>query len=351
MRATLQKNSLATSIQFNSRQALMSKCRSTQQVGFTLVELLVALAISTVVVIAAFSGLIISRQGFTAVDASSQLRDNARFAGDLLQRLVVQTGYMSDRTISTPVGADATSNPNPAPNVSGFNNATASSSDPTGSSTSRGSISLDGSDVLVLRFQANETFSGSGKTDGSTIDCAGNSITSPAVNRQDRVWSVLHVATSIIDGEPSLYCSVGKDNPQPIIKGVETFQVLYGVDNVVPGVAPVANTAIANVPNLYLRADQMTVPGDPVGTNANWERVRSIRVGMVLRGPLGSSPVASDASKVYYPFGLGAGADSGTKGSSLSSSTDQGTIFKPGSDTRLRQTVTFTIHLRNDQNV
>lgn len=182
------------------------------------------------------------------------------------------------------------------------------------------------------------------------IDCVGNSITSPATNRQDRVWSVLHVATGI-DGEPSLYCSVGTNDPQPIIKGVETFQVLYGVDTVTPGVAPAANAAIANVPNLYLRADQMTVPGDPVGTNANWERVRSIRFGMVLRGPLGSSPIASDANKTYYPFGLGAGADRGTKGSSLSSTADPGTIFKPGSDTRLRQTVTLTIHLRNDQNV
>ena len=350
MRDTMQKNGLTIDTPLNSRQVLMHKCRSTQQAGFTLVELLVALAISTVVVIAAFSGLIISRQGFTAVDASSQLRDNARFAGDLLQRLVVQTGYMSDRTITNPVGADATSNPNPPPDVSGFNNATASSSDPTGSSTSRGPSSLDGSDVLVLRFQANETFSGSGKTDGSTIDCAGNSITSPAINRQDRVWSVLHVAAGI-DGEPSLYCSVGINNPQPIIKGVETFQVLYGVDTVIPGVAPAANAAISNVPNLYLRADQMTVPGDPAGTNANWERVRSIRVGIVLRGPLGSSPVASDANKIYYPFGLGAGSDVGAKGSSLSSTTDQGTTFKPGSDTRLRQTVTFTIPLRNDQNV
>ena len=62
--------------------------RPKNQSGLSLVELLVAMAISTVIAIAAVSALIVSRQGFTTVDAASQLRDNARFATDLIQRLV-----------------------------------------------------------------------------------------------------------------------------------------------------------------------------------------------------------------------------------------------------------------------
>ncbi|MFN5940974.1 MAG: PilW family protein, partial [Polaromonas sp.] len=55
-------------------------CSRRRSLGLTLVELLVALAISAVIALAAISALIVSRQGFTTVDAASQLRDNARFA-------------------------------------------------------------------------------------------------------------------------------------------------------------------------------------------------------------------------------------------------------------------------------
>ena len=60
------------------------------QAGLTLIELMVAMVISLVIVLAATAALLISRQGFTSVDAASQLRDSARFAQDVLQRLGVQ---------------------------------------------------------------------------------------------------------------------------------------------------------------------------------------------------------------------------------------------------------------------
>jgi type IV pilus assembly protein PilW len=44
--------------------------------GLTLIELLVAMALSLLVVLAAVSALVVARQGFSSVDASSQLRDN-----------------------------------------------------------------------------------------------------------------------------------------------------------------------------------------------------------------------------------------------------------------------------------
>lgn len=331
-----------------------------KQQGFTLIELLVALAVSTLVTLAAFSALIISRQGLTAVDAASQLRDNARFATDLMQRIAVQAGYLSDRSISNPketnIPQSSTSTDdiclfNLAPDVCGFNNSLVRSTSPTGLPTTRPTGTTDGSDILILRYQANE-ISNIGPTtlttDGSMIDCSGNSITSPASNRQDRQWSVFHVALGA-DGEPSLYCSVGLVS-QPIIRGVETFQVLYGVDKVTAGLATTVTT-VPNVVTNYLRADQFLVPGNLIETQKNWGRVRNIRIGMVLRGPLGSSPVLSNANTTYYPLGIGASASGGSIGSALSTPADPGSIFKPGSDTRLRQVITFTIHLRNDQNV
>ena len=84
-----------------------------------------------------------------------------------------------------------------------------------------------------------------------------------------------------------------------------------------------------------------------MATNANWRRVRSMRIGVVLRGPANSAQ--DRTAQTYYPFGAGVATSGGAKGSALSSMSDEGTIFSPTADGRLRQVVTFTVHLRNDQ--
>ena len=321
------------------------------QTGLTLVELLVAMAISTLITIAALSALIISRQGFTAVDVASQLRDNARFTTDLVQRLAVQAGYRDVQFITNPLVGAVGIPIAPPPNISGFNNALASASDPTNVSTARAvGPALDGSDILILRYQASETFPGSGVSDNTMIDCAGNPSTSLPTDPSDRVLSVLHVKVN--QGEPSLMCTTvnpitGIFSVQPVIQGVENFQVLYGVDNVTPNTAPVAGATTDDVPDRYLRADQMTVAADVPGTNANWARVRSIRVGMVLRGPPGSAQ--DNVALTFFPLGRAKNSSGGAVGSAMASANDPGTTFQPGADGRLRQVVTFTVHLRNSQ--
>lgn len=320
-----------------------------RQSGLTLVELLVAMTISLVIVIAAVSALVVSRRGFATVDAASQLRDNARFATDLIERLGVQAGYedvaYAATTRSASVLGVAT---NPDPNITGFNNAIPSSTDPYNSAAARPAGTVgEGSDALILRYQAAESFPGSGVSDGSMIDCAGNPLGAIAQNRDDRSTSVLYVDISAIDGEPSLMCSTGPSTAQPIIRGVENFQVLYGVDSVIPNTAPTGTVAAYSVANRYLRADQMVVGGDAIGTNANWRRVRSLRIGMVLRGPVGSA--LETASRRLYPLGQAKASATGAPGSAMSSANDVNTAFDTPIDSRLRQTVTFTVHLRNEQ--
>lgn len=317
-----------------------------RQCGLTLVELLVALAISSIVAIAAISALIVSRQGLTTIDAASQLRDNARFAADLIQRLGVQAGYedfiyATTTRLANVVGVAT----NPDSDVAGFNNAISSYTDPYNTATARtaGTVGY-GSDVLILRYQASETLPGSGVSDKTMIDCSGSPSTAIPANRDDRMVSVLYV--DISQGEPSLMCSTGPSTAQPIVQGVENFQVLYGVDNVTPNTAP-GSTTTDSVADRFLRADQMVVTGDPIGTNANWRRVRALRIGMVIRGPLGSAQ--DTTAQTLYPLGQAKNASGGSPGSAMSSSSDPGTIFSPGADSRMRQAVTFTVHLRNEQ--
>lgn len=319
--------------------------------GMTLVELLVAMTISLIIVLAAVAALTVARRGFSTVDAASQLRDSGRFAADLIQRLGVQAGYKDVRFAGRPCLAGEPNCP-PAPDVMGMDNALSSSTDPLNSSTSRaiGSVGY-GSDILILRYQTSELNPGvfASSADNTMIDCAGFTGNGAPANRDDRMFSVLHVDTSPTTGEPTLMCTyeqpAGTFNVQPIVDGVEIFQVLYGVDGVTPNTAPTASTD--RVPERFLSASQMTVAGDSVATAANWRRVRSIRIGMVLRGPPNSAQ--GQTTPKLYPFGSGSNAAGGPAGSALSSSSDPGTEFTPPSDGRLRQVVTFTVHLRNFQ--
>ena len=107
-----------------------------------------------------------------------------------------------------------------------------------------------------------------------------------------------------------------------------------------------ANTAptgdVSTVPNQYLRADQLQVTNlsteqeNENATNTNWRRVRSVRVGLVLRGSEGSAQNAEN--RIYFPLG----------GENYSNVDDVGSRLAVN-DNRLRHVVTFTVLLRNCQ--
>ena len=218
-----------------------------RQRGMTLVELLVAMAIGLLVVLVTVAALLMSRQGAATVDASSQLRDDSRFASQLIQRLVVQAGFEDwnyaggEYSGSSAIYKLKNNNLNIGalqPSVYGFDNALASPTDPLNASLTR-TDSYNG-DILILQYQTVKSNfdQNSSETDGSMITCAGTSPSIAATNRGDRAISVLHLAVSA--GEPTLMCTTRNDTTGvfytvPLVKGVESFQVLYGVDNVTPG--------------------------------------------------------------------------------------------------------------------
>jgi len=324
------------------------------QRGVTLVELMVALAVSMVVALAALAALNIARQGFTVNDSAAQLRENGRFVSDLLQRLVVQTGFkdLSYATTARPTNvAGIVSNPPPA--IYGLNNSSRVSTDAWDTGTTRLSGTTGyGSDILVLRFQPSSNSSTATAADGSMINCNGESLTTLPTNRDDRAISIIHLGTDS-DGEPSLMCSSIPVNSSTVtqttlIRGVENFQVLYGTDSIGPS-NTVTTGSPDSLPDRYLRADELTVGGNLTATYFNWRRVRSVRIGLVLRSPPGQSTDATSA--VFLPFGVGQGSSSGADGSAFASSNDPGTTASENTftDTRFRRAVTFTVHLRNDQ--
>ena len=335
-------NSMTTSVR---RRPL-----STAQAGLTLIELLVAMTLGLLIVLAASAALLVSRQGFFAVDAASQLRDNARYAQSIVQRVGVQAGFKNVDMLVPPPPEDPTDPYKPY--VFGINNAKRAESQGWDESSAWGTNDAGkNSDILVLRAQTSSASPLSTASDNTMIDCLGVAPTALPTDADDGFISILHVQASS-DGEPSLMCtreaSGGGFEAQPLVQGVESFQVLYGVDNVVPNTAPTGTTD--SVPERYLRANQLTVTGNDAATYANWRRVRSLRIGMVLRSQPGSA--VDTASQTFYPLGTSKSSTSGTVGSAFAHATDDpGSEFTPAVDRRLRQVVTFTVHLRNFQDL
>lgn len=346
--------------------------------GFTLVELMVALALSLLIVAASVSALLVSRQGFSSVDAASQLRDNARFATDFITRLSVQSGY-KDVTFVDTVTQSAFKHTgvsvDPDPPISGFNNAVlgGDASDPIGSSTNDsrnsscsvadGTACANGSDILILRYQTSalntESALGGTEVDNAMFNCAGVPQTNTATSSSDVIESMLYVSTPTTAApEPALMCKYRNGagttwaNPTPLVQGVESFQVLYGTDGVQPNTVPVAAAPLGaapsggqpdTIPERYLRADQLVVAGNTAATKENWRRVRSLRIGLIVRGPVGSAQAPS--AQRFYPF-----APFGTLAAAPTNFSDT-FLNVAATDTRVRQVVTFTVYLHNFQGI
>lgn len=329
-----------------------------RQSGLTLIELLVALGLGLFVVLVAATALLMGQQGYRSVDATTQLRDRERFATDLLARVAIQAGYqdLSASNVSVRSTAALLGN-DPEPDVYGWNNAVYNRPDDLLLSTSTkivtgnrpGSCAVtdtscrNGSDVLVIRYQGINSPTNPIDPDNTMINCMGfgeAGLTNGDLN--DRAGSIFHVIRSP-NGEPSLACSYYKFNspagwvgPFPMIEGVESFQVLYGTDGVAPSLPPSSTVVQDTVAERWLRADQLTVAGNAAFTRENWRRVRAIRIGLVMRGGLGSAQQA--IARSFLPLG------------SLyySNSDDPGSNLAVAADGRLRLESTFTVHLRND---
>ena len=332
-----------------------------RQAGLTLVEMLVAVTLGLLVTLAAVAALLIGRQGFTSVDQSSQLRENARFATNLIQRVVIQAGYESHRdgTVASAWRYFCTGSGQPCgdingdqnPGIVGFDNALVGSLTlPAGlvsgnRSSGCGSVAdtscVNGSDILVVRYWGDGR-AGAAAGDGSMINCSG-------ANEMDGdvpAYSIFHVARGA-SGEPTLACtyrdSTGNWQTVPLMQGVESFQVLYGVDSLTPNAAPPAagSTSFDDVPDRYLRASQMTVTGNANATMDNWRRVRSVHIGLLLRGDRNSAVDRAASGQSYDVLGPGF----------TDAANDTLSRLTVAADGRLRQNMVFTVHLRNRQYV
>lgn len=306
---------------------------NTAQKGFTLVEVMVSMVLMALVTLATVTLYSATSQSYKTVDASQELNDSARYAFETIGQSLRIAGYQ-DYMHSNPDEPRLAGKIYPSPCTSssacpviGFNN---SKLNPTTAgdfgTTNNGGINF--SDTLGVTFSGSSSLTSVSTPDKSIVDCQGVAQAAP-LDATDLGLSIFWVTES--NGEPELACVSRGDASLPggairrsqvIVRGIETFQVMYGIDG-----------DVNSVPEKWVSAQNVS----------NWLAVRAVRVGFVLRGRVGSSQGTAEtaAKNKLYPLGQGFVGVIG------STPAEDGFEFTPPTDGRLRRAFTSTYMLRN----
>ena len=235
-----------------------------------LTAVLVALPLALGVMLAATQVLGSSYYAWQVASESARIEEEGIQVLEIIERSLLQAGHRDPAILGAP-WEDLESQ---AP-VMGLDNATLPSTSVALAlaTTSRNS----GSDVLAIRFH--------GHAGGGVQNCAGFPVAHPSSSGSDRGWSIFYVANGS-QGQAELRCKyLGESSwaSQALIQGVESFQVLYGLDSDGDGVA-----------NDFMRATRVAelIATDP---SVQWKQVVAVRLGLLLyadvRSPSQFKPV------------------------------------------------------------
>lgn len=265
---------------------------SLRQSGLTLVELMVAMALSLFVLGAAMALFLSTANHYRDAEDISDVQDSGRLALDLISRIVRQTQYENwDAPNGELINAAAYAAIHGSaltPAIMGANNAGARNDrEPTFGEDNSGG--LLGSDTLYVRYFGVSDWPNATRADGTVIDCAGNGIAAPSsvdaadIGRGTSIFYVAHDGS----GEPTLYCKYRGTNQfavTPLVRGVESLQILYGLDT---GTAD-------SYPDKFVRADE-------VNSDDEWRQVVALKIALVVRGK--GNQRSSRPSHVFHLFG------------------------------------------------
>ena len=283
----------------------MTRMKTTQEHGFTLVELLVALTIGlliTLVVTQAYlSGLGTQRDQTSLTRA----QEASRFAFDALSKAIRRAGYKNPKA----TGLGFCDSPTVVRLVAGNDMA---SIDPTAANLTGSTVTvLNTSDAVRVRYFG-EGNTVTNTADGTISDCQGTAVAPNAL-----VEETYFVAADANNGnEPTLFCyssASAANGNVALVPGVESLQMLFGVDTDSDGSI-----------NGYVTATNIT----------NTNNVRSIMISMVTRTPDANAVNRSAQSVNHFD-------------SHYPATGDAGNTFNAPADGRMRQHSVTTIALRN----
>ena len=308
----------------------------------TLVELLLALGLGAVLILGASSMLLAVSASHAAQASQARMDDSARYAIDAMARALRQSAYINlDAGAGSwlPAAGDSA-------NLSGLD-ARSLSKNAEGISNPLPDA-MHGSDVLAVRFQGAGAAQGG---DGTVLNCAGFGVGAGA-SENERGWSIFYVAIGG-DGEAELRCKYrGADGwgADAIIRGVDSFQVLYGLDTDTPPDG-VANQYV-NATGLDARDAALVLPGESaverqrqLQHRTHWKRVASVRVALLLHGEDDQGGAAAQTGPPQFDLFGPAYADA--HGASDAGVRIDVSSLPARQQGRLRKLVQATVMLRN----
>ena len=234
----------------------VSRCRV--QRGFTLVELMVTIAIALFLLGGLATVVQNVRGTYASQQALVQLQDQQRFAITLLTDVIQAGGYYDN-----PIG-DTVQSALPLDPANGFASGQAFNG-------TQGADVPAAGDTIAVRFRT-------AFKDG-VINCTGGSNTT--VN-PDQVY----INTFSVNGAGQLQCSLNGAAPVPLVSGVANLQVYYGVKRLVPATDYNVDT--------YARANAMQA--------SDWSNVSAVRMIVTFANPLFNAPNQPVRQPQYITF-------------------------------------------------
>jgi len=263
-----------------------------RQSGLAVAEILIAMALSLLVVLAAASLLHASNGDFLHNGANTRIDDNGRFALAIIGQALRQAGYPGEP--GEPGAAAGAGALQPLAVEGRDAAAVAGSADGLGAPLP----AVNGSDAIAIRYAPGAI---AGAAGGAMQNCAGF-----PVNQGEWAWSIFYVAEAS-DGVAELRCKYKGPHgwgDDAVIRGVDAFQIVYGIDT---------DTPRDNIPNIYLtavaiEARDAALPAAERAGRPTWRRVASVHFALLLHGERGSR-----SGNVLASYDMLPGADAGAR--------------------------------------
>lgn len=290
----------------------MPTLASLRQRGLTLVEMMTALAVGLLVILAATALLQNARAAYQDIDDANRVQETGRMALAHLADAVRQANHLPWETALAMEKSPAL-----APGLRGIDDSRhANELDPaqgkvTVTATGKG---YNQSDILMLGF-----FGAPAHAAGSIANCSGAAVANGPLTETGRSWVIYYIAESTSTGnEPELRCRYqgksGAWTSDALARGVEAMQLRYAVSN------------DDGSPGRWLDASAIDA--------SMWQRVLLVRIALLVRGNQ-RRPAASGMPARSYDLFL---ADPGNAAYRF--------VEKEG-DQRLRTVFQTTVFLRN----
>ena len=212
--------------------------------GFTLVELMVTVAIALFLLGGLVTIVQNVRQANLNQTALAQLQDQQRFALTAITDSVQVAGYFADPTVNTTAAFPAV-----APFGAGW--------------VFAGSHPAGAPDTLSTRFQTAPNY--------GPILCDGTDSSQAAA----QMWTITFTVNPLAPGGGQLFCQVNNNAPVAIVSGVQNMVVYYGVQR--------NGLADYNV-DTYETFDVLQASG------SDWANISSVRIVLTFTNPLANNP-------------------------------------------------------------